>query len=417
MNRKTFLAFLPAMVLMAMPIVAAAQAGPPINIKVKSPDRLGTTGVLLSGDWQLVLEFEVDGAIGIVDQTFLPNSNTNMALILRDPDGCIHMQDWFAPGDPSGPIEDCLGSPDETFVRFTPDMVDTTGVAESGGLDGIEAFQLALQDDAYDASNLANLNKQYFTATSTSPPSSFVGPATESFAQPLDGYGYGVNDDFPGLYIWAEIGTAIVTDLNFNPIPDPLTGANQLRNMAGLVNSISYTQLTRNDKTSIVAVMNVERGVLEPVVQFDFLSVDPSDGSSSVGFLKRIDGGPIETVLFPDSTPRFQNDAYTEVLNSMEAYEVIVKVAVVEGDAKPFIQDLDGNGRFTRRDIIMAGHTLLSDVQRFRLRAIQYEALDTGAAFDCPDTRVFKEIELDTDPDTGIGCSTGSARSVVRPPR
>lgn len=417
MNRKFFLAFLPAIVFMATPIVAAAQAEPPINIRVKSPDRLGTTGVLLSGDWQLVLEFEVDGAIGIVDQSFLKNSDTNMALILRDEDDCIHMQDWFAPGEPSIPIEGCSGTRNETFVRFSPDMIDAVGVAELGGLDGIEAFQLALQDDAYDASNLAILNKQYFSATSTSAPSNFVGPATESTMQTLDGYGYGVNDDFPGLYIWAEIGTAIVTDLDFNPIPDPITGANKLRNMAGLVNSVSYTQLTKNDKTSIVAVMNVERGVLEPVVQFDFINVDPSDGSSSTGFLKRLDGGPVETVPFPDATPRFQNDAYTEVLNSMEPYEVIVRVAVVEGDAKPFVQDLDGNGRFNRRDIEMAGHTLLSDVQRFRLRAIQYEALDSGVAFDCPETRVFKEIELDNDPDFGIGCSTGSARSVVRPPR
>jgi len=417
MIRKSFLTLMPLAMLLATSALAGGFVERPINIKVKSPDRLGTTGVLLSGDWQLVLEFEVAGAIGIVDQTFLKNSNTNMALILRDEEDRIHMQDWFAPGEPGSAIEGCAGTRNETFVRFTPDMVDKNGVAESGGLDGIEVFQLALQDDAYDASNLANLNKQYFSITSTSAPSSFVGPATESITQPLDGYGYGVNDDFPGLYIWAEIGTAIVTDLDFNPIPDPITGANKLRNMAGLVNSISYTQLTRNDKTSIVAVMNVERGVLEPVVQFDFINVDTGDGTSSTGFLKRLDGGPVETVLFPDTTPRGQNAAYTEVLNSLEPYEVIVRVAVVEGDALPFVQDLDGNGKFNRRDIELAGHTLLSDVQRFRLRAIQYEALDSGVAFDCPDTRVFKEIELDSDPDSGIGCSTGSARSVVRPPR
>lgn len=417
MNLKSLLAFLPAMVLMAMPIVAAAQAETPVNIKVKSPDKLGTTGVLLSGDWQLVLEFEVVGAIGIVDQSFIPNSKTNMALILRDEDDCIHMQDWFAPGDPASAIEGCAGVRNETFVRFTPDMNDNIGVAESGGLDGIDAYQTELQDDAYVLSDIANLDRQYFVSSSTASPSKFVGVTTESTTQLLDGYGYGVNDDFPGLYIWAEIGTGIVTDVNFNPVTDPITSAYKLRNMAGLVNSISYTQLAKNDKTSIVAVMNVERGVLEPIIQFDFISVSTTDGSSSTGFLKRVDGGPVETVLFPDTTPRFQNDAYTEVFNSLEPYEVVVKVVVVEGDAQPFVQDLDGNGKFTKQDIILAGHTLLSGVKRFKLRAIQYEALDTGLGFECPATNIFKELELDTDPDFGIGCSTGSARSVVRPPR
>jgi hypothetical protein len=417
MNRKFFLAFLPAMVFMATPIVAAAQTEAPINIRVKSPDRLGDTGVLLSGDWQLILEFEVVGAVGVVDQSFIPNSTTNMALILRDEDDCIHMQDWFAPGDPSFAIEGCAGARNETFVRFAPDMFDKIGVAELGGLDGIDAFQTLLQDDAYEVSEIANLDRQYFVSSSTGTPSKFVGAITESTTAPLDGYGYGVNDDFPGLYIWAEIGTGIVTDVNFNPVADPETGAFKLRNMAGLVNSISYTQLAKDDKTSLVAVMNVERGVLEPIIQFDFINVSTVDGTSSTGFLKRLDGGPVETVLFPDTTPRGQTDAFTELFSSLEPYEVVVRAAVVEGDAKPFIQDLDGNGKFNRKDILLAGHTLLSDVQRFKVRAIQYEALDTGLGFECPATNIFKEVELDSDPDFGIGCSTGSARSVVRPPR
>ena len=64
----------------------------------------------------------------------------------------------------------------------------------------------------------------------------------------------------------------------------------------------------------------------------------------------------------------------------------------------------------------MMGHTLLSDVQRYRVRAIQPEAIDTGP-FKCPNSSVFKEGRLDTNADFGIGCSTGSARSIVRPPR
>lgn len=364
-----------------------------------------------------MIEFEVVDAIGVVDKTFEANGVSNMAMILRDDDDCIHMQDWFAPGDPGAPIEGCAGTRDETFVRFTPDMLDRTGIAEISGIDGIDSLQQALQDDPYDAANLANLNRQYFVLNPSVAPSGLVGASTESTAAPLDGYGYGVNDDFPGLYIWAEVGTAIVSDLDFNPVADPSTGAYKLRNMAGLVNSISYSLLTKRDKTSIVAVMNVERGVLEPIVQFDFIGVDPAEGTTSVGFLKRLDGGPVETVLFPDSTPRSQNAAYTEVLNSLEPFELIVRIAVVEGDALPFVQDLDANGKFNRRDIEMAGHTLLSDVQRFRLRAIQFEALDTGAGFECPETRIFKEKKLDGDTDGTIGCSTGSARSIVRRPR
>ena len=400
----------------AIPVYATGDR-PPINVRVKNPDRLGHNGILLSGQWALVLEFEVQGAVGIVDDGIDKGIN-NSALILRDPDGCINMQGWIAPGNPLNPIEGCTGPVDETFVRFTPDPLDTPGVSDTSGNTGIIDLQNALQDDAYDPGNLANLNRQYFDNGFGGAPSAFVGVGTEdATANPIDGYGYGVNDDFPGLYIWADIGTGRVTDESLDFVPDPDTTANKLRNMAGLVNGVFYTQLANWDRTSIVAVLNVDRGVLEPIIHFDFIDVNMDFGESSVGFLRSIDGGPVETILFPDSTPRDQDAAYEEVFASLEPFEVILRVAVVEGNAKPFIQDLDFNGKFNRRDIEMMGHTLLSDVQRYRVRAIQPEAIDTGP-FKCPNGRVFKEgrlVETDTDP--GIGCSTGSARSIVRPPR
>ncbi|MBT8079462.1 MAG: hypothetical protein KJO31_12855 [Gammaproteobacteria bacterium] len=397
---------------------ASAGEETPITIKVKNPDGLGSDGVLLSAGWALVLEFEVEDAIGVIDNGRRPDE-VNMAWILRDPDDCIDMRDWISPGNPSLAIEGCSSAaPDETFVRFSPDFIDAVGITENFDSNGILEYQEALQDDAFDSSNLANLNRQYFSSGFTSSvPGAFVGATTESSDEPQDGYGYGVNDDFPGLYVWAEIGTGIVTDEFLNPVADPITGAYKLRNMAGLFNSISYTQLARNNKSSLVAVLNVERGVLEPIVQIDFKNVDVNSGAATGGgFLRRIDGGPIEDIAFSTAGDKFQNEAYEEVLASLENYEVIIKAAVVEGDALPFIQDLDGNGRYNKRDLEQAGHTLLSNLKRYRVRAIQIEALDSGF-FECPNAQVFKEARLDNDTDNGVGCSTGSARSIVRRPR
>ncbi len=398
-------------------IATAANATTPITLKVKNPDLLGSTGILLSGDWVFVLELEVQAAIGIVDEDFVPNETANMALVIRDPDTCINMQDWIAPGDPGVSVEPCSTPQNETFIKFSADLIDAPGVAESISGNGVFELQLALRDDAFDPLNLANLNRQYYDSRlSTLGPGSGVGVLTENSTNPADSFGHGANDDLPGLYVWAAIGTNIVTDEFLNPVNDPVTGARKLRNMAGLFNTVSYTQLAANNITSIVTSMNVERGVLEPIVQFDFVAVDPFDGTTSVGFLRQLDGGPIVQINFPDATPRGQNAAYEAVFNSLAPYEVIISAAVVQGDAKPFIQDLDGNGVFNKRDLILAGHTLLSNVVNYKVRAIQREALDTGG-FECPSTRIYKEAKLDTDTDGSIGCSTGSARSIVRPPR
>jgi len=121
-------------------------------------------------------------------------------------------------------------------------------------------------------------------------------------------------------------------------------------------------------------------------------------------------------INFPDATPRGQNAAYDEVFASLTPYTVTISAAVVEGEARPFIQDLDGNGVFNKKDLVLVGHTLLSNVVNYKVRAIQFEALDTGF-FECPSAQIFKEARLDSDTDGSIGCSTGSARSIVRPPR
>ena len=162
--------------------------------------------------------------------------------------------------------------------------------------------------------------------------------------------------------------------------------------------------------------MNVSRGILEPIVQIDFKAVD-EDGAANGGFLRRIDDGAVEDFTFTNPTmPHFQTDAFEEVFATLEQYEVVVRAAVVDGNAGGFIEDRDGNGKYTRADLELMGYTLLSNVKRYKVRAIQFEALDTGP-FECPNGRVFKEARLNAEADNGVGCSTGSARSVVRRPR
>ena len=390
-------------------------ADPPIKVKIKNPDGLKQDGVLLTDYWALVLELEIAGAVGIVDED-LPREISNKALILdAGPDPCIDMAGWVEPGQPFSYESGCSG-PDETFIKFTPDDIDRPGLQDSGGSLGSidDAMRLRLQDDAYNPAGVGVLNKQYIQLPFSPAPSGFVGPSTESFVELSDGYGYGVNDDLPGLMIWADVGTGKVALPNMDPYVDSATGGRRLRNMAGLVSSVFYTQLAKNDTSSLVAVMNVTRGVLEPIVQVDFNAVDFSAGGP--GFELRLDDGPIQHYDFSTPGPKFQDDAWREVFAVLQPFEVFVYAAVVDGQAGEFIDDLDNNGKFNRVDLELAGYELLSNVRRYRVRAIQEEALESGP-FECPEERIYKEVRLDSDTDGSVGCSTGNARSITRPPR
>lgn len=53
MKPNSFAALSVLLALLAMPVHTLATGGPPINIKIKNPDKLGANGLLLSvtGSW------------------------------------------------------------------------------------------------------------------------------------------------------------------------------------------------------------------------------------------------------------------------------------------------------------------------------------------------------------------------------
>ena len=72
------------------------------------------------------------------------------------------------------------------------------------------------------------------------------------------------DDDLPGLVVLSEKGIGLVLDPDFNPPAVPM-----LRNLAGLVSSVSYELSDWTRRTTITAHFNVPRGALAPFVKID----------------------------------------------------------------------------------------------------------------------------------------------------
>jgi hypothetical protein len=93
---------------------------------------------------------------------------------------------------------------------------------------------------------------------------------------------------------------------------------------------------------------------------------------------------------------------------------VTVRAVIVEGQAPSFIDDLDGNGVYTSRDLQLAGYTLLSNQATLQIHAIQNDVLSEFVPFKCP--AAILAGDLDGNGLTGYSCNTGNARSIRRPP-
>jgi hypothetical protein len=233
-----------------------------------------------------------------------------------------------------------------------------------------------------------------------------VGPGTggpASSANSQDCYGLAADDDLPGLVLMADIGPMRVFDEDFN-----LVGS-RIRNFAGMLNSVTIELLDKRDRSSILAFLRVPDGLLEPLTL-----VDRDITNTSIDFMTRRDSGPIQSHNFTGPAT-FLPEIVAEILATYPDVNVTVRAVIVDGEAPSFIDDLDGNGRYTAKDLTLAGYTLLSNEATLQIHAIQNDVLSDFFPFECP--AAILAGDLDGNGDTGYSCNTGNARSIRRPPQ
>jgi hypothetical protein len=366
----------------------------PIQLSIKLPTARGTQSTLTSGNYTIALQLRVKNAVAFVDDLAF---NSGEALVLTDPDDCLDLTHFST----IGAFETCAGGPNETFVRFKSEASDQPGVSDSCPA----AAEARLLDDAFDPSNVFNLNKPYLIAGEDGgsgntlgnlvlrPVGTFTGGATP------DCSGFAADEDLPGLVLMADIGPLRVFDEHFDLV------GRRIRNFAGMLSSVGIELVDKNDGSSIIAILRVPTGLLEPLTV-----IDRSLPGSTFELLTRQDSGPIQSFDFP-STP-----GVPEILSTLPDVNVTVRAVVVDGEAPDFIDDVDGDNKLTARDLRLAGYTLLSNEATMNIHAVQNDAFAEWVNFvKCP-TAILAG-DLDGDGSSGYSCNTGNARSIRRPPQ
>ncbi|MGD9599096.1 MAG: hypothetical protein AB7G76_05805 [Steroidobacteraceae bacterium] len=373
----------------------------PARLSIEAPDTGYFNGLTTTSGWSLVLRIEAPHAVAIVETPEEPTRPVGRreAIVLTDPDGCIDMR-HFPIARAGQPYEDCDG-PDETFLEFTSERFDTFDLddAQTGH------FQVREQlvDDAFVHGAL--LDKPYLRTTNGAVAEV---PRPQTGGSRLDGFGYGPDDDLPGLVVMANVGAARVFDEDFDRALGP-----HIRNMAGFVNTVSQELRTRRGGPALLASMHVVGGMFEPLALFD-LDVD----APGVDFLRRIDSGPVESFNFL-APPQKDDDILRELLSTYGPYRLEVRAVIVEGVAPTIIRDVNGDGRHTARDLERMGFTLQSNEASLRL-AVDFDVLltETVTGRTCPPPSLLYRDLDGNGRDGAISCSgSGGAGRVRRVPR
>ncbi len=395
---RTFFKGLTVTTLLLLPLDGEANQRA-IHLSLNLPAARGDQSTLTGGNYTLAVQLRVKNAVGFVDDG---SGGRGEALVLTDPDNCLDMSHFFT----AGAFETCPGGANESFVRFRSEASDQPGQSDSCPA----AVSDRLIDDEYDPSNVFELNKPYLFALEgadggntgfdlvTRTVGAFTGGTAGSTFEFQDCYGLASDDDLPGLVLMADIGPLRVFDENFDLV------GRRIRNFAGMLNSVSIELVDKNDQSYIRAFLRVPNGLLEPLTL-----IDRSLANSTAELLTRRDSGPIQSFDFP-SFP-----GLVDILSTYPDVNVTVQAVIVDGQAPNFIDDLDGNNRFTARDLQLAGYTLLSNQATIEIHAIQNDVLAEYSEFvKCP--VAILGGDLDGDGSSGYSCNTGNARSIKRPP-
>lgn len=371
----------------------------PVRLTIEAPDAGKFKGLTTNSGWSLVLRIETPDSVAIVETPEEPTQPVGRreAIVLTDPDGCLDMR-HFPITNAGRPYEDCNG-PDETFLEFTTERFDTFDLADSNT--GNFQQRERLVDEAFVSGAL--LNKPYLrnTAGNIVPV-----PRPQTGGTLLDGYGFGADDDLPGLVIMSNHGAARVFDVNFDLVP------RVIRNMGGFINGVSQELRTKGGGSALMASMQVVAGMFEPIALFD-LDVD-ADG---VDFLRRLESGQVKAFKFiaPPANP---DEVLRDITSSYSPFEVELTVVIVEGIAPTFIEDKNGDGRYDAADLEKMGYRLLSNQARLKL-LVEFDLAitETIVGRTCPPpSLIYRDID-GNGRDGAISCSgSGGAARIRRVP-
>ena len=374
---------------------------PPAHITIHGPNTGNFQGLTTTSGWSLMLRIEVPESVAILESPEEPTQPVGRreAVVYADPDGCIDMR-HFPIINAGTPYEDC-GGPDESFIEFTTERFDNFDVADSNT--GNFQVRDRLVDDAFASEAL--LNKPYLlnTAGSIVPV-----PRPQTGAALKDGFGYGPDDDLPGLVVMADIGAARVFDENFDRGPGGV-----IRNMGGFINSVSQELLTRRGGSAITAWMQMISGMVEPIVLID-LDVD-DDG---VDYLRRLESGPVQAFQFI-APPQDDDDILFDISSTYAPFELNMRIVLVEGVAPTFIHDKNHDGRFTAADLRRMGYRVVSNEARLRLvQDLDVLLTETISGRTCPPpSLIYRDLD-GNGADGAITCGgSGGAIRIRRKPQ
>jgi hypothetical protein len=378
---------------------------------IKTTRYRNRSGILATTQWPLILRFESRTATGFVSSA-TADSRAREALVLKDPDGCSNLASLVADLGLAAFDPECAGQPeDETWIEVQQEKFDTFELLDNRQT-GNDALRERLLDDEYTDGVLLNTPYlQLNQVTAVGPQTG--GPASGDPNGPeFDGYGYGVDDDFSSLVIMADIGGARVFDLDFNHVPGVI------RNLAGFVNTVSTELLDGKRQTVITATTHPLAGVFEPIALFDFSVTNPD--YAGFDYLQRVDSAPVTAFALMSSVPvetdppPQANEFYDELLSTYFPVEVVIRAVVVARQAPAFIEDLDGDGRFTARDVKLAGYELVSNEVEMNLTLTHDNLLVESPDIKClPRTVIFDDLDGDGATGEPFKCTgkSGAARS------
>lgn len=408
------------------------------KIKLKDKNPMAMPVTQFEDGYDLIFRMSVPNAVGLQKwrrqgNNFGPQMDT---LILTDPDECLDLSHAVPasvfPNTIVSPFESCPGGQDETFVNFNIDPYDGPNVDDSGG----GYCRLSIRDRLITDSESAlpeMSNSVYVdpglggTAFQVGPNTGFPGVLAGTPTGGNDGsiydqtmttfdcFGYGTDDDVPGLVVLADIGAARIFDQDMVQTPG------RLRNMAGLLSSVAFEMLDENGDSAIVARMRVD-GALNPIRFVDqiFDVINPSPPSTGYSLYTQIDGVDKTTPIVGATTTADTIAAIHDQFD--EPYEITIRAFLVDGIAPEIITDVNNDGIFSAADV---AQPLLSNEAQITLTHYSYDAIaaqkDSG---ECPkSTTPFRQddkLYIDLNGDNFLpNCNDGdgTSQSGARIPR
>ena len=382
-TRTAFIQLVLPIALVAGPI--ATHASPPVSIEIEAPFANDDQPLLDERGWELLLELTVkdEDVLGFwIEPNFANREQTNDMgyLVFDDPDGCFSLFNRIAPSiciDLYGPdiMEDpSLAPRDETYIEFDPD-IDQPGVPDFQGNPDLRDL---LTDSEGSGSPFFAAN---IGGSSVLVP---VGPYTGIDKD--DGYGFGVDDDLPGLVLLLNAGPGIAYPIVEAAVmgftqPEPLV----LRNLAGLVTSVSYELSdyktfpgrgrksgTTIEVSKFMISLHVPANLVRNILAIDnCVGGTPESWACNDAPLYRRDGSDLQESGEVGQTARQLAAAV------LEETELELIAYMVSGTAKAQLEDLNDDGKVNIDDAHADPEiTVLSD--QASITVSQFESFACG---------------------------------------